>query len=183
MSDTQMYSSDVAFTPAVKQIQARKGSRDAYARIEQHGAWRTEVDENLAAFLAEGAETPVFARFSPVLGSRGSADTVRDTRGFAVKFYTEEGVFDRVIELARAELFPKFVASALGGRGWFGLRRHQQIEHDQGVAIPPVQLADFVRIPGGRDGSVTGPAQHLHQQSDIDLQIVHDQDAGLKNVR
>ena len=53
MSDTQMYSSDVAFTPAVKQIQARKGSRDAYARIEQHGAWRTEVDENLAAFLAD----------------------------------------------------------------------------------------------------------------------------------
>ena len=53
MSDTQMYSSDVAFTPAVKQIQARKGSRDAYARIEQHGAWCTEVDENLAAFLAD----------------------------------------------------------------------------------------------------------------------------------
>ena len=53
MSDTQMYSSDVAFTPAVKQIQARKGSRDAYARVEQHGAWRTEVDETLAAFLAD----------------------------------------------------------------------------------------------------------------------------------
>ncbi|AYG78575.1 Catalase HPII [Streptomyces hundungensis] len=49
-----------------------------------------------AAFLAEGAETPVFVRFSTVLGSRGSADTVRDTRGFATKFYTEEGVFDLV---------------------------------------------------------------------------------------
>jgi predicted pyridoxine 5'-phosphate oxidase superfamily flavin-nucleotide-binding protein len=48
-----MYSSDVAFTPAVKQIQARKGSRDAYARVEQHGGWRTEVDENLTAFLAD----------------------------------------------------------------------------------------------------------------------------------
>lgn len=36
-------------------------------------------------------ETPVFIRFSTVLGSRGSADTVRDVRGFAVKFYTEEG--------------------------------------------------------------------------------------------
>ena len=35
--------------------------------------------------------TPVFARFSTVLGSRGSADTVRDVRGFAVKFYTKEG--------------------------------------------------------------------------------------------
>jgi len=53
MSDTHTYSSDVAFTPAVKAVQARKGSRDAYARIEQHGAWRTEVDENLAAFLAD----------------------------------------------------------------------------------------------------------------------------------
>jgi len=38
----------------------------------------------------------VFVRFSTVLGSRGSADTVRDTRGFAVKFYTDEGTFDLV---------------------------------------------------------------------------------------
>ncbi|MFE5960987.1 catalase [Streptomyces rubiginosohelvolus] len=49
-----------------------------------------------AAFLAKDVETPVFVRFSTVLGSRGSADTVRDTRGFATKFYTEEGVFDLV---------------------------------------------------------------------------------------
>ncbi|MFJ8668837.1 catalase [Streptomyces sp. NPDC093600] len=49
-----------------------------------------------AAFLAEEVETPVFVRFSTVLGSRGSADTVRDTRGFATKFYTEEGTFDLV---------------------------------------------------------------------------------------
>src|SRR4051794_4293437 len=49
-----------------------------------------------AAFLAEGAETPVFVRFSTVLGSRGSADTVRDTRGFATKFYTADGNFDLV---------------------------------------------------------------------------------------
>ncbi|WP_030720794.1 catalase [Streptomyces sp. NRRL F-2580] len=49
-----------------------------------------------AAFLARDTETPVFVRFSTVLGSRGSADTVRDTRGFATKFYTEEGVFDLV---------------------------------------------------------------------------------------
>jgi uncharacterized protein len=53
MSDTDTYSSDVAFTPAVKAIQARKGSRDAYAHVEQRGGWRTEIDENLAAFLAE----------------------------------------------------------------------------------------------------------------------------------
>jgi catalase len=49
-----------------------------------------------AAFLAKDVETPVFVRFSTVLGSRGSADTVRDTRGFATKFYTSEGVFDLV---------------------------------------------------------------------------------------
>ncbi|CAG9955534.1 unnamed protein product [Clonostachys rosea f. rosea IK726] len=41
-------------------------------------------------------ETPVFVRFSTVLGSRGSADTVRDVRGFAVKFYTDEGNWDIV---------------------------------------------------------------------------------------
>src|ERR1700753_2056673 len=53
MSDTHTYSSDVAFTPAVKAIQARKGSRDAYAHVEENGGWRTEVDENLAGFLAQ----------------------------------------------------------------------------------------------------------------------------------
>jgi predicted pyridoxine 5'-phosphate oxidase superfamily flavin-nucleotide-binding protein len=53
MSDTQTFSSDVAFTSAVKEIQARKGSRNAYARVEQNGGWRTEVSEDLAAFLAE----------------------------------------------------------------------------------------------------------------------------------
>ncbi|KAJ9604300.1 catalase 1 [Cladophialophora chaetospira] len=40
--------------------------------------------------------TPIFVRFSTVQGSRGSADTVRDVRGFAVKFYTEEGNWDIV---------------------------------------------------------------------------------------
>jgi uncharacterized protein len=53
MSDTQTYSSDVAFTPAVKAIQTRKGSREGYASVEQNGGWRTEVDEKLAGFLAE----------------------------------------------------------------------------------------------------------------------------------
>ena len=49
-----------------------------------------------AAFLKKGVRTRVFTRFSTVLGSRGSADTVRDTRGFATKFYTQEGVYDLV---------------------------------------------------------------------------------------
>jgi catalase len=50
-----------------------------------------------AKFLSDPAtRTPVFVRFSTVVGSRGSADTVRDVRGFATKFYTEEGVYDLV---------------------------------------------------------------------------------------
>ncbi|MGH3916010.1 MAG: catalase [Pseudonocardiaceae bacterium] len=49
-----------------------------------------------AEFLGQGTETPVFVRFSTVVGSRGSADTVRDTRGFATKFYTAQGTFDLV---------------------------------------------------------------------------------------
>jgi catalase len=48
-----------------------------------------------AGFLQEpGTKTPVFARFSTVQGGRGSKDTARDIRGFAVKFYTEEGNYD-----------------------------------------------------------------------------------------
>jgi predicted pyridoxine 5'-phosphate oxidase superfamily flavin-nucleotide-binding protein len=53
MSDTHTYSSDVAFTPAVKAIQARKGSREGYARVEENGGWRTEIDDKLAGFLAD----------------------------------------------------------------------------------------------------------------------------------
>ena len=50
-----------------------------------------------AAFLsAKGKRTPVFVRFSTVAGERGSTDTPRDVRGFATKFYTEEGNFDLV---------------------------------------------------------------------------------------
>jgi len=55
------------------------------------------ADVTRAGFLAEaGRETPVFVRFSTVAGSRGSADTVRDVRGFATKFYTREGNYDLV---------------------------------------------------------------------------------------
>lgn len=50
-----------------------------------------------AKFLQNiGSRTPVFARFSTVAGSRGSSDLARDVRGFAVKFYTEEGNYDLV---------------------------------------------------------------------------------------
>lgn len=50
-----------------------------------------------AKFLSEeGKETPVFVRFSTVAGSAGSTDLARDVRGFAIKFYTEEGNYDLV---------------------------------------------------------------------------------------
>lgn len=65
----------------------------AHGVFESYG---TASQLTTAAFLQPGKQTPVFVRFSTVLGSRGSADTVRDTRGFAVKFYTEEGNYDLV---------------------------------------------------------------------------------------
>ena len=49
-----------------------------------------------APFAAKGKVTPVFVRFSTVAGERGSVDTARDVRGFAVKFYTDEGNWDLV---------------------------------------------------------------------------------------
>ena len=60
-------------------------------------AYKSMEKYTCAKFLQDPAkQTPVFVRFSTVVGSRGSADTVRDPRGFAVKFYTEEGNYDLV---------------------------------------------------------------------------------------
>lgn len=50
MAQSRQYPSDVAFTPAVKAIQERKGSRDAYHGVEERG-WRTEITEDLKAFI------------------------------------------------------------------------------------------------------------------------------------
>ena len=52
------YSSDVAFTTTVKALQLRKGSRDAYARMEGRGSWSTEITSDLAEFIA--SQTSVF---------------------------------------------------------------------------------------------------------------------------
>jgi hypothetical protein len=74
MSDIHSYSSDVAFTPAVKAVQTRKGSREAYADVETRGGWRTGIDENLAGFLAQ-ANSLYFATASaegqPYIQHRG----------------------------------------------------------------------------------------------------------------
>jgi len=58
MIGTTGFSSDIAFTPTVKAIQAKRGSRTAYARAEENGAWETTITPELADFLA--AQTSIF---------------------------------------------------------------------------------------------------------------------------
>ena len=53
MDATRTYSSDVAFTPSVKAVQARRGSRKAFAHREEAGAWPTRITPELAQFIAE----------------------------------------------------------------------------------------------------------------------------------
>nr|AKV94610.1 catalase A1 [Scedosporium boydii] len=66
----------------------------AYGKFVSYGDYSNIT---AASFLSsEGKETPVFVRFSTVLGSRGSPDTVRDVHGFATRFYTDEGNWDLV---------------------------------------------------------------------------------------
>lgn len=50
---TPRYPSDIAFTPTVKALQARKGSRHAYARMEENGSWETQITPELESFIAE----------------------------------------------------------------------------------------------------------------------------------
>ena len=64
------------------------GFFECYAPLTQH--------TKAAPFKEAGKITPVFVRFSTVAGERGSKDTARDVRGFAVKFYTDEGNWDLV---------------------------------------------------------------------------------------
>jgi len=58
MADIRSYTSDLAFTPSVKALQTRRGSRDAYARMEMNGSWETRVSPDLALFIE--AQTSVF---------------------------------------------------------------------------------------------------------------------------
>ena len=74
MDIANSYSSDVAFTPAVKAVQARKGSRQAYARMEERGGWQTRITPDLAEFIA--AQTSMFlatanAQGQPYIQHRG----------------------------------------------------------------------------------------------------------------
>ena len=74
MELSQVYASDVAFTPTVKAMQAAKGSRRAYAQREEQGAWQTQITSELAAFIE--AQTSVFlatanAEGQPYIQHRG----------------------------------------------------------------------------------------------------------------
>ncbi|KWT75970.1 Catalase HPII [Variovorax sp. WDL1] len=73
-------------------VHARGEAAHGYFEVYKSMSQFTSAD-----FLQDpSVKTPVFVRFSTVAGSRGSADTVRDVRGFAVKFYTREGNYDLV---------------------------------------------------------------------------------------
>lgn len=74
MSSRFTYSSDIAFTPSVKAIQARKGSRRSYERMEETGGWQTRITPDLARFIE--AQTSVFfatvnAQRQPYIQHRG----------------------------------------------------------------------------------------------------------------
>jgi predicted pyridoxine 5'-phosphate oxidase superfamily flavin-nucleotide-binding protein len=58
MDVAQTYSSDVAFTPSVKAVQARKGSRRSYQRMEENGSWQSHITPDLAGFI--GVQMSVF---------------------------------------------------------------------------------------------------------------------------
>src|SRR5690554_1075272 len=73
-------------------VHARGSAAHGYFEVTESMAELTK-----AHFLQEpGTKTPVFVRFSTVVGFRGSTDLARDVRGFATKFYTQEGVYDLV---------------------------------------------------------------------------------------
>ena len=73
-------------------VHARGSAAHGYFQVYESQARVTK-----AKFLCDPArKTPVFVRFSTVVGSRGAMDTARDVRGFATKFYTDEGNFDLV---------------------------------------------------------------------------------------
>src|SRR5690625_310647 len=73
-------------------VHAREAGAHGYFQV-----YEPQKELTKAGFLQNPDEkTPVFVRFSTVVGSKGSADTVRDVRGFATKFYTKEGNYDLV---------------------------------------------------------------------------------------
>ena len=73
-------------------VHAKGGGAHGFFEVTRSAAEWTKA----GLFASVGKRTPVFVRFSTVAGELGSADTVRDPRGFAIKFYTEDGNYDLV---------------------------------------------------------------------------------------
>jgi predicted pyridoxine 5'-phosphate oxidase superfamily flavin-nucleotide-binding protein len=74
MNPAQPFSSDVAFTPTVKALQTRKGSRTAYERMEEKGGWRTQITPDLKTFIEEQVSVflaTVNAEGQPYIQHRG----------------------------------------------------------------------------------------------------------------
>ncbi len=115
MSETGLAaSSDVAFTPAVKAIQARRGSRRSYARMEERGGFKTEISEELSEFIA--AQRSFFIATAnlegqPYVQHRGGAPgflRVLDTHTLAFADYAGNRQYISLGNLAdnpRAQLF------------------------------------------------------------------------------
>ncbi|MEV4174530.1 catalase [Nonomuraea sp. NPDC049709] len=72
-------------------VHAKGGGAHGFLRITEDVSQFTKAE-----LFRKGAETPLFLRFSTVAGELGAADTARDPRGFAIKFYTEDGNYDIV---------------------------------------------------------------------------------------
>ena len=114
METTRPFASDVAFTPSVKAIQTRKGSRHGYARMEERGSWQTRITPDLAAFIA--AQTSVFLATAnregqPYIQHRGGPPgflRVLDDRTLGFVDYTGNRQFitqGNLVDNAKAHLF------------------------------------------------------------------------------
>lgn len=107
-------------------------------------------DVTMASFLSQvGKKTPVAVRFSQVVGSRGSPDTVRDVRGFATKFYTDQGNYDLV-----ANNIPVFFI------------QHGNVFPDLVHALKPEPDREFPQASGAHDNfwdfiSLTPESAHM----------------------
>ncbi len=111
----------------------------AYGYFESYGAWGDEpiARHTRAKLFAErGKRTEVAVRFSTVIGGRDSAETARDPRGFAVKFYTEEGNWD----LVGNNLGVFFIRDAIKFPDVIHALKPDPVSHEQ----KPARIFDFM---------------------------------------
>ncbi|MDT0443498.1 catalase [Streptomyces johnsoniae] len=111
----------------------------AYGYFESYGAWGEEpIARHTRAklFQERGKRTDVAVRFSTVIGGRDSAETTRDPRGFAVKFYTEEGNWD----LVGNNLGVFFIRDAIKFPDVIHALKPDPVSHEQ----KPARIFDFM---------------------------------------